>query len=54
MAALIFFGVAVVILLKHMENLKRIKEGTEIRFSFLWNKEEELERIKENGVTDNE
>ncbi len=54
LAALIFFVVAVVIFFKHTENLKRIKEGTEIRFSFLWNKEEELERIKENGVTDNE
>ena len=54
LAALIFFGVAVVIFFKHTENLKRIKEGTEIRFSFLWNKEEELERIKENGVTEAE
>ena len=54
LAALIFFVVAVVIFFKHTENIKRIKEGTEIRFSFLWNKEEEMERIKENGITDNE
>lgn len=53
-AAIIFFVVAVVIFIKHTENLKRIKEGTEIRFSFLWKKEEELERIKGNGVTDSE
>lgn len=54
LAALIFFVVAVVIFFKHTENLRRIKEGTEIRFSFLWKKEEELERIKGNSVTDNE
>lgn len=54
LAALIFLVVAVVIFFKHTENLRRIKEGTEIRFSFLWKKEEELARIKENGVTDNE
>lgn len=54
LAALILFVVAVVIFFKHTENLKRIKEGTEIRFSFLWKKEEELARIKENGVTEND
>lgn len=32
---------------KHIINLKRIKDGTEMHFSYLWNKEKELERQKE-------
>lgn len=50
----IFMIVAVVMLFKHMDNLKRIKEGTEVHFSYLWNKEKEIARIKENGATENE
>ena len=33
------------IIYKHKINIKRIKDGTEMRISYLWNKEEELERI---------
>ena len=39
--------VAVVIWIKHMENLTRIKEGSEAHFSFLWRKDEEIERLKD-------
>ncbi len=34
----------VVILIKHSENIRRIMNGTEFRFSYLWNKEKEYER----------
>lgn len=36
---------AVPIFLKHRENFVRIREGTEMRTSFIWNKEGELKRI---------
>jgi len=36
---------AVVILFKHFENFKRIRNGTEAHFSLLWRKDRELERI---------
>ena len=35
-------------LYKHMENLHRIKQGTELHFSYLWHKDAEKERIKAN------
>lgn len=31
---------------KHVENLKRIRNGTEAHFSFLWRRDAEIERIK--------
>ncbi|MBE6566091.1 MAG: glycerol-3-phosphate 1-O-acyltransferase PlsY [Ruminococcaceae bacterium] len=52
--SLVLLLVATVILYKHKENIKRIKEGGEIHFSFLWNKKKELERVaskRKNGVT---
>ncbi len=36
---------AVIICCKHKENIARIKNGTEMRISFLWNKDKELERL---------
>ena len=48
----IFMIAAVVMLFKHMDNIQRIKNGTEVHFSYLWNKEEEIERIKENGAVE--
>lgn len=33
------------IIYKHKINIKRIKDGTEMRISYLWNKEEEIERL---------
>lgn len=34
-----------IVLFRHKENLVRIKNGTEMRLSFLWNKNKELERM---------
>lgn len=36
---------AVIINLKHVENLRRIKAGTEAHFSLLWNRKAEAERL---------
>ncbi|MGM9647556.1 MAG: glycerol-3-phosphate acyltransferase [Eubacteriales bacterium] len=33
---------------KHLENLRRIRNGTEAHLSFIWNKEAELTRLQEN------
>ena len=44
-ASLILLIPAVPIFAKHWENFKRIREGTEMRTSFIWNKEGELKRI---------
>lgn len=46
---------AIPIFLKHRENFARIREGTEMRTSFIWNKEGELKRIgKWNEKTQNQ
>ena len=42
--AAILGSVAPPIFVKHIENLKRISEGKEFKASFLWKKQEELER----------
>ncbi len=42
---IIFIPVAATMFYKHLENLRRISKGEEIRISFLWNKDEELSRI---------
>lgn len=39
---------AVVIIFKHLENLQRMFRGMEVRISYLWNREEEVSRVKEN------
>ncbi len=54
LGAFIFMVAAVVMFFKHMDNLKRIKNGTEVHFSYLWNKDKEIARIKENGATEGE
>jgi glycerol-3-phosphate acyltransferase PlsY len=43
--ALILCLIIPIIFYKHLENLGRIKNGTEARLSFLWNKKGELERM---------
>ncbi len=40
--------------LKHKENILRIKNGTELHFSYLWKPEEEMKRIQTNGNVDDE
>ena len=44
--ALICAAATVLILIKHVENIRRIKDGTEAHFSFLWKKEKEMERLE--------
>ncbi len=46
--ALILCIPAVVIFIKHIENMKRIMSGAEVRFSYLWNKNSEVERVTNN------
>ena len=46
--ALILLIPAVVIFVKHTENIKRIYNGTEVRISFLWNKKGEVDRVTNN------
>ena len=43
--ALILLAAAPLIFYKHRENLRRIREGTELRLRFMWDKESELRRI---------
>jgi glycerol-3-phosphate acyltransferase PlsY len=45
--ALILGLLAVVIFCKHIENLRRIAKGKEAHFSFLWNRDKELQRLQE-------
>lgn len=42
---LLLLGCAAVIFFKHVENIRRIRNGTEAHFSFLWKREEEIERL---------
>lgn len=46
-SALILSLVTVVILLKHIQNIVRIINGSEMHFSFLWNKDKEFDRMRE-------
>ena len=46
--ALILLIPMVVILIKHIENIKRIMDGSEVRISYLWNKNKEVERVTKN------
>lgn len=45
---LIISIISIVILFKHIENFKRIQNGTEAHISFLWKKEQEIARIRKN------
>ncbi|MBQ7161115.1 MAG: glycerol-3-phosphate acyltransferase [Clostridia bacterium] len=47
--ALVLVLITAVIVYKHVENLRRIRKGTEMRFSYLWNKDAERDRIVENS-----
>lgn len=46
--ASIVFCIGLIIISKHFYNFKRIKKGTEARFSGIWNREKEEERIRQN------
>ena len=43
--ALVLFSPALPIILKHLENFRRIRTGQEARLSFLWDRDAELERL---------
>ncbi len=48
LGAIIMVLATIAMICKHFENLKRIKQGTELHFSYLWRKEAEKERILKN------
>ena len=52
--AIILCIVPICMCLKHKENILRIKDGTELHFSCLWNPKEEMKRIQTNGNVDDE
>ena len=45
--ALILLILAITMFFKHVENIHRVKNGTEVHLSYIWNKDAELERIGE-------
>ena len=49
---LLLLVVAVVILMRHTENVRRIRAGRELRLSYLWNKEKETARMQANYPED--
>ena len=44
--ALLLGAVAVVIFWRHRVNLRRIIQGSELRITYLWNREKEVKRLK--------
>ena len=46
LGALLLVGIAVVICRKHAVNIRRIQQGTELRLTYLWNRDKELRRLK--------
>ena len=48
--ACIFLIATIFILLKHAENIMRIRANSELHFSYLWNKEREMKRMNDNDI----
>ena len=46
LGAFILGIITVLMIIKHIENFKRIRNGTEMRLSFLWKPDKEMERMK--------
>ena len=46
--ALLLLVMAAVVLWRHGENIRRIRRGRELRLSYMWNKEKEMARMREN------
>ena len=44
-AMLVFFVATIAICYRHRENFRRIREGNELKFSFLWNRKAEADRF---------
>ena len=51
--AILLLLVSLVILLKHRENLGRIRQGVEVKIRYLWNAEKEKERLARNAEKNN-
>lgn len=51
-ATLILLIAGVMMILKHVENLKRIRAGQEVHLSYLWKKDSELARVNKNAGVD--
>ena len=47
-ATMVLLIATVCILIKHRENVVRIKNGTEAHLSFIWNRDKEIETIQDN------
>ena len=45
---LLLTGATLVILWRHVENIRRIRAGRELRLSYLWNKQGEVDRLHKN------
>ena len=52
--AVLWGGVSVVILDKHLVNLQRITEGRELRLSYLWDRDGETLRVTEGYAQKND
>ncbi len=46
--SLVLCVATVVMLIKHIENIRRIMNGSEAHFSLLWRRNEEINRVKKN------
>ncbi len=46
---MVFLIATIAMLYKHVENIRRIRAGKEMHFSYLWRKEKELDRFREKG-----
>ena len=47
---IILTAITCLIIYKHIENIRRIKNGTEMRLSYLWNKDAEIKRLEKNDL----
>lgn len=47
--ALILLIVAVTMFFKHLDNIRRVRQGMEVRLSYIWNKEAEEERVRRHS-----
>lgn len=47
--ALLYAALIPLFIYKHLENLRRIQQGTEAKFSYLWRKDEEVQRLTEEA-----
>ena len=48
--ACIFLIATIFMLFKHAENIVRIRNKSELHFSYLWNKEKEIKRMNDNDI----